>query len=203
MKRVLILFILSLISINLAAQSTDLPIIKSSISRSSEYYFKDFHNTHVESGIAELILPVLIFWPLNPMFVAEGKKTYFGLTKEISVVFPSIRLRHLAFLGKLSAEYSYIFRDERQNHFRLSFEAGYPLSTGDFSAVILGVGPGYFTDFVGSGVSAHIALSVFVLVGERFAMNIYGKNRFTIAIQNDRSNIFDASLGIGFCFYPF
>jgi len=203
MKRIFILIIFSLISVNLAAQSTDLPILKPSITRSSEYYFQDFHNTHIESGLAGFILPVLIFWPLNPMFVAEGKKTYFGLTKEISVVFPSLRLRHLSFLGKFSAEYSYIFRDERQSQLRLSFEAGYPLSTGEFSAVIIGVGPGYFTDFMGAGVSAHLALSVFVLMGERFAMNIYGKNRFTIAIQNDRSNIFDASLGISFCFHPF
>lgn len=153
-------------------------------------------NTPQSTEEVELFKPIMYAWPLNPMLVVEGGNVYFGLTKEVSLVLAKIRV-------KTGVEYSYIFRGERNNHLRAFADYLIPLQTGDFAAVLINVGSGYFSDTKKSGIFPQVSLSILAPFGDIAGVNLYLKARETFMFQKEEANIFDLSLGIGLSLYPF
>ncbi len=144
----------------------------------------------------ELYKPIMLLWPLNPMIVVENSKVYFGLTKEVDIIMPHAK-------AKLGFEYSYIFRSERNNHFRVFADYIIPLQTGNFAAVLVNIGGGYFTDTKKSGLFPQASLSILVPFTDALGINIYTKVRETFMLKKEESNIFDFSVGIGATVFPF
>lgn len=131
---------------------------------------------------------------VNPDIVIESKKVYFGLTKELSAgVYP---------LGRAEFEYTYVFRSERKNNFRLSYNFDIPVSgVGQTGGFFISPGGGYYTDLERKGWFAQISAG---LIGAPFAgkLRIHPnlKLRKTF-VQDLYPDIFDVSLGVGLCLY--
>jgi hypothetical protein len=134
------------------------------------------------------------------MLVLEDSKAYFGFTKEVSVVIGSINLKHKSILNRIGAEYSFIFRDYRNNHLRLFYSFDYPAYAGDFAAISLSPGFGYFTDFKKSGVFPQLSTDFFIPVEDNVAVNLYLKARHSFIFQKNESDVTDFSLGLGLIF---
>ena len=149
------------------------------------------------------IAPASLVWPFNPMVVFEDEKTYFAFTKEVAIALPPISLKKAGIFTRLAVEYSYVFRSEKNHHIRLSLDAGYPLSAGDFAAVLLSAGSGYFTDTKANGISVHSSLGFFTTFGDNLGVNFYLRTRNTFMFPEERKNIFDLSAGLGLSIYPF
>lgn len=136
----------------------------------------------------------LIFaWMVNPIIVYEDKHVDIGLTKEVTLfVFPFTRL---------AAEYSRIFRSSNKDQFRISANLEIPFVVSDYGALSLGVGGGYFTDFKHTGYFPQAGVSFLFGPGENIGTNIYTKARYTFVTQEEKSNIFDFSVGAGLMFW--
>lgn len=145
-----------------------------------------------------LLVASLFAWPLNPMLVVENEKAYFGLTKEVSLLFVLTHLGRIGIMTRPGIEYSYIFRESRNNHLRGFLDFVYPVQTGDFAAFLLMGGPGYFTDFTKSGISAQLSFGLILPVEEHAFLHIYIKGRYTFMTKKTESDITDISLGLGF-----
>ncbi|MBI5402940.1 MAG: hypothetical protein HY959_06040 [Ignavibacteriae bacterium] len=150
-------------------------------------------------GNAMIITAMLI----NPMLVYENKKVNFGLTKEASVLFPFIRFSKFGTVCRVGAEYSYIFRDERNHHLRSFFSVEIPLEAEDFVALTTGIGGGYFTDFKKSGAFPQVTLGGLLFFDQKFSVNPYIKLRHTFMFDRSQSDVTDLSLGIGIIYMPF
>lgn len=148
-----------------------------------------------EKSETELYKPIMLLWPLNPSIVVENKKAYFALTKEISVILPRA-------LGKIGFEYSYVFREERNNHLRVFADYFYPIEAGDFAAVLVNIGGGYFTDTKKNGLFPQISVSILAPMSDYFAINLYAKARETFMLNKEEANIFDGSFGVGLVLLP-
>jgi hypothetical protein len=150
------------------------------------------------------IVPVLLLLsPLNPMLVVENEKAYFALTKEAALGFPFIQLGpKKGTIGKIGFEYSYVFRSERSDHLRAFFDFCYPLEAGDFAAVLISVGGGYFTDTKKAGLFPQVSMGILAPFSKGFALDLYIKGRETFMLKKEESNIFDLSMGVGLVFYP-
>lgn len=146
---------------------------------------------------------MLLSWPLNPMLVYENKKIDFGLTKEVSVVFPFIRTPGFGTIARLGLEYSYVFRSDRNNHLRSFFNVDIPVDAGDFVAFTTSMGGGVFTDTKKSGIFPQASFNMFVPFGEGLGINPYIKLRHTFMLDKTQSDITDFSLGIGLLILPF
>jgi hypothetical protein len=142
----------------------------------------------------------VVVFPFNPMLVIEDSKAYFGFTKEVSVVIGNINLKHKSILNRLGAEYSYIFRDDRNNHLRLFYSFDYPAYAGDFAAISLSPGFGYFTDFKKSGAFPQLSTDFFIPVEDNIAVNLYLKARYSFVFQKNEKDVMDFSLGLGLMF---
>lgn len=146
---------------------------------------------------------LLLVWPLNPMLVYENKKINFGLTKEVSVIFPFIRASEFGTIGRLGLEYSYIFRSERNSHIRSFFNVDIPVDAGDFVAFTTSIGCGYFTDTKKSGIFPQASFNMLVPFGEGLGINPYIKLRHTFMFDKTQSDVTDFSLGIGLIVLPY
>lgn len=146
---------------------------------------------------------VLLSWPLNPMLVYENKKIDFGLTKEISAVFPFIRTPGFGTIGRLGLEYSYIFRSGGNNHIRSFFNVDIPVDAGDFVAFTTSIGGGFFTDTKKNGIFPQASFNMFVPFGEGLGINPYIKFRHTFMLDKTQSDVTDFSFGIGLLILPF
>ena len=155
------------------------------------------------SADSELSYFLAIAWPLNPMLVVEDKKAHFALTKELSLGFPVFYAGKTPVLTMLGAEYSYVFRQERNSHIRAFADVLIPIQSGDFFAFLAGAGGGYFTDTKKSGIFPQASLSLFVPLTEGTALKIYVKGRNTFMLMKEESNIFDISIGAATTFYLF
>lgn len=167
-------------------------------------------NNHFSGGFSKgkddainWIAPASLVWPFNPMIVFEDEKIYFAFTKEVAVAFPPISMKKAGIITRVAAEYSYVFRSEKNHHIRLFLDAGYPLSAGDFAAVLLSAGSGYFTDTKANGISVHSSLGFFTTFGDNLGVNFYIRARNTFMLPEERKNIFDLSAGLGLSIYPF
>jgi hypothetical protein len=141
----------------------------------------------------DLLTTALVFNPLNPEVLLENKRVWFGLTKEISLgKYP---------FGRLAFEYTYIFRGEDNNHYRVSYNYDIPIQAGDFAAAIISIGVGYFTDSKKTGFFPQAGLGILIGVTDNLAADLYVKSRHTFMTDRSRSDITDLSLGIGAVFY--
>ncbi|MFA5011765.1 MAG: hypothetical protein WC644_07385 [Ignavibacteria bacterium] len=191
MKIAAALILLLLLSINAYTQSIKLSDFNSKNNSKSVY-----KNTLEKTEDFELYKPIMMFWPLNPMLVVENSKVYFGLTKEVNVILPGAKV-------KMGFEYSYIFREERNNHIRAFADYIIPLLARDFAAILMNVGGGYFTDTKKAGLFPQISFGLLAGFGDFIGINVYIKARETFMLKSEESNIFDLSLGVGAAFYPF
>lgn len=135
-------------------------------------------------GIASLISPMVVF---------EDKKVYFALTKELSVgKFP---------YGRLSFEYSYVFRDSNTSHLRFAYNYDIVLLASDFVGVIASPGAGYFTDTKKNGWFLHASAGPFFGISEFFVLHPYFRYRHTFIKDKNKSDINDISLGAAFIIF--
>ncbi len=130
----------------------------------------------------------LLAFPINPVLLIEDKRFYAGITKDVSFgSFP---------YGRISLEYSLIFRNTNLNQIRASYNYDIGLESGDLYALILSIGGGYFTDFKKTGYFPQASLSLLLPVTDNLASLPYIKVRETFMTKND-PDIFDFSFGFG------
>jgi hypothetical protein len=143
-------------------------------------------------------LPILLYFLgiaslISPMVVFEDKRVFFALTKEVSLgKFP---------YGRLSFEYSYVFRDSNTSHLRFSYNYDIILSAADFIAFIASPGAGYFTDTKNKGWFLHGSAGALFVLKENIGLNPYLRYRHTFIDNKLKSDIDDISLGAALIFY--
>ncbi len=129
---------------------------------------------------------------INPVIVFEDKKIFWGLTKEISKSFYPY--------GRISFEYSFLFRTFNKNHFRFSYNYDLILDNGsDWVIFAVSPGAGYFTDTEKNGAFVQGASGVYFPTPV-FMGYLYLKYRFTKIFDANKSDIHDISLGLGLVF---
>lgn len=201
LKAVLILFLL--VSINRVTAQNNIDE-QNSLFETPELKLKDIQNeaslnhnekirlykkTDAPTGMfAGLILLTFI----NPIIVFEDKKIFWGLTKEISKSFYPY--------GRLSFEYSFLFRTFNKNHFRFSYNYDHIFEDGsDWIIFTLSPGAGYFTDTENNGAFVQGSGGVYFPT-PIFMGYLYLKYRFTKIFDENKSDIHDISLGLGLVF---
>ncbi|HRJ84049.1 MAG TPA: hypothetical protein PK753_00125 [Ignavibacteria bacterium] len=129
---------------------------------------------------------------INPIVVFEDKKVFIGLTKEISKSFYPY--------GRLSFEYSFLFRTFNKNHFRFSYNYDHVTDkSGDWIIFVVSPGAGFFSDTETNGIFVQGSGGMFFPT-PLFMGHLYLKYRFTKVFDKNRSDIHDISLGMGFVF---
>ncbi len=150
-------------------------------------------NSNAETGTTLILGSILI---LTPTLVIEGGKSHFGLSKEFSIgKFP---------YGRAELDYTYIFRSERTSAVHLSYNLDIPFN-GSFrkpSLFMFSPGAGYYTDFTRKGFFAQLAIGFWAGTGFSDAIAIHPNLKIRNVFKNDNySNIFEISLGVGFGIY--
>jgi hypothetical protein len=175
-----------IISSNLFSQQVNLKLNENTSPLASPKFYKksDLPTPLLVIGVAALISPMVVF---------EDKKVFFALTKEVSIgKYP---------FGRLSFEYSFVFRSYNKSHFRFSYNYDYFIDGGDFIAFIFTPGAGYFTDTKNKGWFLHGSIGALFGPGEYFLLNPYFRYRHTFISEKTKSNIHDISLGMAFILY--
>lgn len=200
-KAVLAIFILVSVSRVIAQNNTDefnslfetpelkLKVIQNETSLDHVENFRLHKKTDAPTGMfAGLIFLSFI----NPILVFEDKKIFWGLTKEISKSFYPY--------GRLSFEYSFLFRTFNKNHFRFSYNYDHVFENrSDFLIFTVSPGAGYFTDTENNGAFVQGSGGLFFPTPV-FMGHLYMKYRFTKIFDKNKSDIHDLSLGLGFVF---
>lgn len=152
-------------------------------------YPKYYNKSGLPTGTA---VAGIVFLLINPILVLEDKKIFWGLTKEISKSFYPY--------GRLSFEYSFLFRTFNKNHFRFSYNYDFIYQQGrSWLMFVISLGAGYFTDTENKGASLQSSFGFFIPT-PAFLIHPYLKYRFTKKFTEGRSDIHDLSLGAGFVF---
>ena len=144
---------------------------------------------------SEVFEGLLFYIPLmliNPILVFEDKKIFWGLTKEISFsIFP---------LGRLTFEYSFLFRTFNKNHLRFSYNYDFIYKKDrDFVGYAISPGAGYFTDTKNKGVFGQCSFG-FLVPTPVLIIDLYIKYRYTRIYNENKSDIHDVSIGSGLIF---
>lgn len=201
LKAVLTFFIIVSVSRVIAQNNTDefnslfetpelkLKVIQNETSLDHVEKFRLHKKTDAPTGMfAGLIFLSFI----NPILVFEDKKIFWGLTKEISKSFYPY--------GRLSFEYSFLFRTFNKNHFRFSYNYDHVFENrSDFVIFTVSPGAGYFTDTENNGAFVQGSGGLFFPTPV-FMGHLYMKYRFTKIFDKNKSDIHDLSLGLGFVF---
>lgn len=135
----------------------------------------------------------LALFPLNPILMIDNGKFYAGITKEISLGFIPY--------GRISAEYSLVFREKYLNQLRFSYNYDFVIEAGDFAAVLLTAGGGYFTDFNKDGYFPQTSLAILFPITDDIATNPYIKFRYAF-VNDNKGDVYDLSFGLGLYFSP-
>jgi len=135
----------------------------------------------------------LALFPFNPILMIDNKKFYAGITKEVSLGFIPY--------GRLSAEYSLVFRETHLNQLRFSYNYDFVMEAADFAALLLTAGGGYFTDFEKEGYFPQAALAILFPITDGIATNPYIKFRYTF-VNDNKGDVYDFSLGLGLYISP-
>ena len=195
-------FILLIIIVNIIrpesafSQSSDTGCYKSNY----RFFQSDDSTKRIDKRTFNPFLPVSIgvasfFYLLNPIILYENDKVALGLTKEISVGFGDFGEHRIAF------EYSYIFRQNFDHHFRLSYKYDYFLTEGLYPSNMLqgtGVvsfGAGYFNGITYHGFFPEITYG-YSLRNHKLLIYPHMKLRYTYILESHKSNIVDLSFGI-------
>ena len=135
----------------------------------------------------------LVLFPFNPILMIDNDKFYAGITKEISLGFIPY--------GRISAEYSLVFRETHLNQLRFSYNYDFLLEAGDFAAFLLTAGGGYFTDFDKTGYFPQASLAILFPITDDIATNPYIKFRYAF-VNDNKGDVYDLSFGLGLYFSP-
>lgn len=164
---------------------------------SSDIRFEHFKNNFARPEIVRSPLFTILGITallINPIVIYENKRVEFGLTKEISfAILP---------LGRISFEYSRIFRGLSQNHLRFSYDYDF-YKVLDIVAYGFSPGVGYFTDTKNGGMSLQFSYGLLIPAYDKLslAFHPYIKLRYTIVTNNNAHNFADFSIGFGLYFY--
>lgn len=158
---------------------------------------------HKTQGASNAIIftGAMVIMFATPTLVYKNKKAYFGLSRELSLVFGKT--------GELrvSAEYSFIFRRLPKHHFRavLKYDILSKLNKTEwiFERDLISIGAGYFVDAEGSGIFPEVSAG-FRMGGEGgYYFYPYIKLPHTFMTKKDKPDNTDFSLGIAVGFEPF
>jgi len=161
---------------------------------SKEFFELSLSGTHFKKTDAPtgMFAGLILLTFINPIVVFEDKKIFWGLTKEISKSFYPY--------GRLSFEYSFLFRTFNKNHFRFSYNYDHVFENrNDWIIFILSPGAGYFTDTENNGAFVQGSYGI-LFPTPVFMGHLYLKYRFTKIFDKNKSDIHDISLGLGLVF---
>ena len=195
-KFILIVFFV-LIAATLSVKSQDVNF-KLKDSKHSSNKFSGLNNGSLtkKTGSPPIFIMVYTLILINPMLVIEDKKAFFGLTKEISFgISSAVRA------GRISFEYSYIFRNYNRNHLRFSYNYDIVLDDMNLALFIATPGVGYFTDTKNKGWFLQGSAGIFFAPMENAALYPYLRYRHTFITNENKSDIDDISLGMAFLIY--
>lgn len=141
-----------------------------------------------------LILGSLLI--LTPTLIIDDSKSYFGLSKELSIgKFP---------YGRAELDYTFIFRNERNSMLNISYNNDIPLN-GNFSnpsLFMISPGAGYYTDFTNKGYFVQAEIGLWASTGFMENLSIHPSLKFRYIFKNENiRQIFSVSLGVGFGIY--
>jgi hypothetical protein len=167
---------------------------------SSQYFFDDDSVKNRPRRGFNPFLPVSIgvasfFYILNPIIIYENDKVALGVTKEISVGFGDMGEHRFGF------EYSYIFRQNYDHHFRLSYKYDIFLTSGIKPSHmlqgtgVLSVGAGYFNGITYHGFFPEITYGYSVR-NHKLLIYPHTKLRYTYILEKGKSSILDFSFGV-------
>lgn len=165
--------------------------------RSDNYEFELPSEVKVQSESNFLLLCLFggaVFALPSPDYVSTDNGNYFSLTKEIPIV--SFRSANFNYpFGYFSAEYSYIFRAQDKNFFRLGYKQ--LIDVPDIQYISPGID--WFTNFKGfNGISAELSIG-WIKVFSTFT--IYTRYRFNIKPSDSSSKFHEFSIGIYSSFF--
>jgi hypothetical protein len=124
-----------------------------------------------------------------PSLVIQDGKTFFSLTKEISVV--SFRSKSLHYpSGLISIEYSHIFEADARNYLRAGYKHIYEPPYIEY----ISPGATLYTNFLGNnGIGIELSFGLVTVVD---AFTLYGRYRYNIKPGNSSVNFSEISLGL-------
>ncbi len=167
------------------------------ISRSDSYEFELPGEVKIKSESNFLLLCLFggtVFALPSPVYVSNESGNYFGLTKEIPLI--SFRSSNFNYpFGYFSAEYSYIFKSDDKNFFRL----GYKQLINIPEIQYISPGVDWFTNFKGfNGISAELSIGWFKIFN---TFTIYTRYRFNIKPNDTASKFHEISIGLYSSFF--
>lgn len=193
-KCILIVFILSVFcTASLRTQNFSLKLKENKSLINSEH---KFNSVTKKAGSPPIVFAVYALVLINPMLVIEDKTAFFGLTKEIS-----FGISRAVRAGRISFEYSYIFRNYNRNHLRFSYNYDIVLDDMNLALLIATPGAGYFTDTKNKGWFLQGSAGIFFAPMENAALYPYFRYRHTFITNENKSDIDDISLGMAFLIY--
>lgn len=182
---------IELYSTDLKLKESHLPLYRGQTNAHGGYFSRPLYykKTGLPAGTA---VAGIVFLLINPILVFEDKKIFWGLTKELSYsIFP---------YGRLSFEYSFLFRTFNKNHFRFAYNYDLIYQQGSsWLMFVISLGAGYFTDTENKGAFAQTSMGFFIPTPV-FLIHPYLRYRFTKVFEDNKSDIHDISLGAGFVF---
>jgi len=124
-----------------------------------------------------------------PNLVIQNRKTFFSLTKEISIV--SFRSRSLRYpSGYLSIEFSHIFEADTRNYLRAGYKYIYELPYVRYIAP----GATLYTNFLGNnGIGIELSFGLVTIVD---SFTLYARYRYNIKPGDSSVNFSEISLGL-------
>jgi hypothetical protein len=195
LKTAVIAFCVILGTFSIKSQDINLKLKESSYSQNNFSKLKPASLTK-KTGDPLFVFAIYGLVLINPMLVIEDKKAFFGLTKEISFgISSAVRA------GRISFEYSYIFRNYNRNHLRFSYNYDIVLNDMELALFIATPGAGYFTDTKNKGWFLQGSAGIFFAPMENIALYPYLRYRHTFITNENKSDIDDISLGMAFLIY--
>lgn len=162
---------------------------------------QNYLNKSQSSADQYIFIGSVVFLTLTPTVVFENKKFYFGLGRELSLVFG----KHGEY--RLSAEYTFVFRSSLNSQIRAVFKydilSGLTHSEWIDQREFVSLGAGYFTDTRGSGISPEISAGFRIGSDGGTYIYPYAKLRHTFMLKKDKPDNTDFSLGLAFGFQLF
>jgi hypothetical protein len=157
----------------------------------SQVNIKSHKLSNSDNGSGIRIGALIVVCVLNPIILLENNKFYVGTTREFTVGFS----KYTTF--RLSAEYSFLFRDFDRHHLRLSAKYDFALnrSKGEFISdqTVISAGAGYFIDGNGKGIFPEITAGY--KIGEQLLFFPYIKLRHTFMLTKNKPDNTDLSFG--------
>jgi hypothetical protein len=147
-----------------------------------------------DNTVNSLILGSILV--ISPSLIIEDGKSYFGLSKEISLgKYP---------YGRAEFDYTFAFRQERKNMVHISYNLDIPanFNFNQPSLFMFSPGAGYYTDFTRKGIFAQVAFGLWASTGFSDFVSIHPniKVRRTF-MQDNQPGVFELSIGVGFGIY--